>query len=341
MTEVLGKRNKSASLGDKVVKKVKGKKNQDAPADSNTFDEVNEELIPTKTKKVNKKKVRDPSTEPEEFDNNDDINNAEEEGVVEVEEEEEEEKTNASQGKKVHLTLDQIEARIKELQEKVDELSGPENAKKRKRVYARLIQLKKAAANPDLAVDPVEEQQRVQEDKQRRIQKKIDKAKRQRKENSKSQKKKNYYCIICKNRGHVAENCLENKKDTTMVQELQKHICFNCGSSEHSLHTCPKPRGQTLEFATCFFCKERGHLSRDCPKNEEGIYHKGGSCFQCGSKRHLAKECPYRGQNRTNEEGFSGFNKNERNQNNQNGGEDDHYEDQANENDIFSEGEDN
>lgn len=28
------------------------------------------------------------------------------------------------------------------------------------------------------------------------------------------------------------------------------------------------------KYASCFICKERGHLSKDCPKNAHGIYPK-------------------------------------------------------------------
>lgn len=28
------------------------------------------------------------------------------------------------------------------------------------------------------------------------------------------------------------------------------------------------------KFASCFICKGRGHLSKDCPKNAHGIYPK-------------------------------------------------------------------
>jgi len=148
---------------------------------------------------------------------------------------------------------------------------------------------------------------------------------------SKTQRHKHDYCIICKTQGHVAEDCREGKTDPSMAQELGRHMCFNCGKTDHSIHTCPEERGRTLKFATCFYCKEKGHLSRDCPQNEQGIYHKGGSCFECGSKRHLAKECPIRNGTAdvkiTNERDR----KSHKIQNN-----DEDYEDQADENDIFS-----
>ena len=73
------------------------------------------------------------------------------------------------QAKKVYLSTDEIPRRIKELQQRVEELAGPENANKRKRVLQRLTQLKKAAGNPEeLLVDPDEELKRVALEKDRR-----------------------------------------------------------------------------------------------------------------------------------------------------------------------------
>ncbi|KAF5191747.1 Zinc finger cchc domain-containing protein, partial [Thalictrum thalictroides] len=46
------------------------------------------------------------------------------------------------------------------------------------------------------------------------------------------------------------------------------------------------------KFASCFICNERGHLSKNCPKNTHGIYPKGGSCKVCGGVTHLARDCP-------------------------------------------------
>jgi len=320
MTEILGKRS-AGLLSDKVTKKIKG---QSAP--SKTSDNIFEDQDPEETNNKKSIKQRKKQSQP----NNSSENDVHEEGV----------NTKAmndkGKGKKVYLKPHQIEAKIKELQQRVDELSGPENFSKRKRIYQRLIQLKKALANPEeLLIDPEEELRRVAEDKQRRIQKKIDKARRQKKANSKTQRHKHDYCIICKTQGHVAEDCREGKSDPSLAQELGRHICFNCGKADHSLKDCPDEKGQYLSFATCFYCKEKGHLSRDCPQNEQGIYHKGGSCFECGSKRHLAKECPIRNGltngNITNEQ-------ERKSQKIQNDDEED-YEEQADENDIFSDNE--
>lgn len=36
---------------------------------------------------------------------------------------------------------------------------------------------------------------------------------------------------------------------------------------------------QGFPYATCFVCKQQGHLSRDCDKNANGIYPDGGFFF--------------------------------------------------------------
>jgi len=335
MTEVLGKRSKGANLSDKVSKKVKSKVAAEPPkiAEQESYEEEVQPTISQKTQKKQKVKTLPEEKAPKQ-----------KKQVAQVEEQEEEaeevEEANAKgPGKKVHLKPEQILEKIKELQQKVDELTGPENANKRKRAYQRLTQLKKASANPEeFAVDPEEELKKAAEDKKRRVQKKIDKARRQKKANTKTQRHKHDYCIICKTQGHIAEDCREGKAEPELAQELAKNVCFNCGKEGHGLYQCPLPRSQTLAFATCFYCKEKGHLSRDCPNNEQGIYHKGGSCFECGSKRHLAKECPHRlgkvGHTITNENYQQGRNQNYDNQDEGQG----YQEDYADENDIFSDG---
>lgn len=50
-----------------------------------------------------------------------------------------------------------------------------------------------------------------------------------------------------------------------------------------------------MTFAICFICNESGHLSKDCPRNENGIYPYGGGCYFCGSKMHKKADCPDKG----------------------------------------------
>jgi hypothetical protein len=73
-------------------------------------------------------------------------------------------------------------------------------------------------------------------------------------------------------------------------------ICFNCGSADHALRACPVPRSEKgiLKYASCFVCKAMGHLSRDCPKNLNGLYPQGGCCHICRQTTHLVRDCPQR-----------------------------------------------
>lgn len=56
-------------------------------------------------------------------------------------------------------------------------------------------------------------------------------------------------------------------------------ICFKCGSTEHTHFECKVVRGMDYNFATCFICKEQGHIAKQCPDNQRGLYPKGGKKF--------------------------------------------------------------
>ncbi len=109
-------------------------------------------------------------------------------------------------------------------------------------------------------------------------------------------------CLGCRKRGHFLKDCpkVVGNASMPMFDAPQKGqlICFNCGSTEHALRACEKPKRQDgyLPFASCFLCKEKGHIARDCPNNTHGIYAKGGCCHVCGSTIHLARDCPERSQ---------------------------------------------
>lgn len=74
-------------------------------------------------------------------------------------------------------------------------------------------------------------------------------------------------CLGCRVKGHFLKDCPNAQ---TLASSKTRLICFNCGSADHPLRGCPEPRGATLPFATCFICKEIGHISRDCTKNDHG-----------------------------------------------------------------------
>ena len=197
--------------------------------------------------------------------------------------------------KKFHLNLEEAENKIAKLEEEIKSLEGPNNANKRKRVYQKVVKLKQALQNPEeFVVNPQQEQEKVQKDKERRTKKKLEKSQKLKEEQEKTKsKKKHTICNICKKRGHTAIDCRE-AGDGAIKYNISSSICYKCGSKKHTLKDCTQKGDSDLKFATCFFCKQSGHISRDCPQNEQGIYFKGGSCFGCGSTRHLAKECPVR-----------------------------------------------
>lgn len=88
-------------------------------------------------------------------------------------------------------------------------------------------------------------------------------------------------CLKCRKRGHSVKYCPAGTES----------ICYNCGSHEHTLKMCREPRTRGLPFASCFICKGQGHLAGQCPKNDKGIYPRGGGCRFCGSNQHLARDC--------------------------------------------------
>lgn len=95
-------------------------------------------------------------------------------------------------------------------------------------------------------------------------------------------------CLGCRKPGHILKYCPEAVKEVG--------ICFNCGSTDHTLKNCSArrdPKG-TLKFAKCFVCNGTGHIAKDCAENANGLYPKGGCCHICLQKTHLAKDCPER-----------------------------------------------
>ncbi|KAA0203493.1 hypothetical protein HAZT_HAZT010343 [Hyalella azteca] len=64
---------------------------------------------------------------------------------------------------------------------------------------------------------------------------------------------------------------------------------MSCGSLEHQSDTCSEAQ---FSYATCFICRQKGHISRECPKNTKGLYPHGGGCTLCDSNQHLIKDCP-------------------------------------------------
>lgn len=117
-------------------------------------------------------------------------------------------------------------------------------------------------------------------------QKKRSEHRRQKRESTRNKGK---VCFNCRLEGHRAQDCPEatQRGDTT-----SKQICYRCGKSDHSLKQCRLHPSKGLPYAQCFVCKEKGHITSNCPTNGNGIYPEGGNCKICRSVEHLAKDCP-------------------------------------------------
>ena len=70
-------------------------------------------------------------------------------------------------------------------------------------------------------------------------------------------------CLGCRKRGHFLKDCPKLAGGPMFDAPQQGQlVCFNCGSNEHALRACEKPRRQDgyLPFASCFLCKEKRTL---------------------------------------------------------------------------------
>ena len=105
----------------------------------------------------------------------------------------------------------------------------------------------------------------------------------------KRERNRNITCFQCRQPGHTAMECGTGGT---------KECCYKCGEMTHSLKECTKynPKiplqEQDLPYATCFVCKQIGHLASQCTRNEKGIYVNGGCCHKCGSNLHRSTACP-------------------------------------------------
>lgn len=98
-------------------------------------------------------------------------------------------------------------------------------------------------------------------------------------------------CYNCRKGGHVLSDCPE-LKEKIPGGNVADGVCFKCGSTEHRQFECKVQREKEFRFATCFICKEPGHIARQCPDNPKGLYPNGGNCKLCGDVTHLRKDCP-------------------------------------------------
>lgn len=174
-----------------------------------------------------------------------------------------------------------LESRLNEYQAKLKEvacspLDDMEKNKKKKYIKEKIRKLKKNINSED-NIKYMTKMKKQSIRKLKGVLKKLQEVKK--KENVKK-----LVCFVCRQKGHTSAECKEQKNSK---------ICFNCGSTDHSVHTCPKDVDYSnMPFASCFICGEKGHLSSKCEKSDKGIYVHGGNCHICKSNQHLAKNCP-------------------------------------------------
>ncbi|XP_026495751.2 zinc finger CCHC domain-containing protein 9-like [Vanessa tameamea] len=139
----------------------------------------------------------------------------------------------------------------------------------------RLEELKKNMIKKGI---PKSEVQRTMKLERRRAEKALARVKRE-------------VCYNCRKGGHNLSDCPDLKANIPGVDSAEG-VCFKCGSTEHRQFECKVQRDKEFRFATCFICKESGHIARQCPDNPKGLYPNGGCCKLCGDVTHLRKDCP-------------------------------------------------
>ncbi|CAG9564548.1 unnamed protein product [Danaus chrysippus] len=139
----------------------------------------------------------------------------------------------------------------------------------------RLEELKKSMIQKGI---PKSEVQRTMKLERRRAEKALARVKRE-------------VCYNCRKGGHNLSDCPDLKSHIPGVDSAEG-VCFKCGSTEHRQFECKVQKDKEFRFATCFICKEPGHIARQCPDNPKGLYPNGGSCKLCGDVTHLRKDCP-------------------------------------------------
>ncbi|PZC78461.1 hypothetical protein B5X24_HaOG202126 [Helicoverpa armigera] len=272
----------TTETNESTVKKPKKKKNKNSQStpDTQNVEKTTNVTENTEGGKKNKKKKNKQNKTSEESTDNPKDNNT---NSVESNEIPKNNQTKAKNKKNKKL-IDGKPVRRKEINDRSFQLI----------VHGKEIELVRFDGFPVMKKDA----ERLQELKTNMIKKGIPKSEVQRTmklERRRAEKAlarmKREVCYNCRKGGHVLSDCPELKSKIPGA-DTAEGVCFKCGSTEHRQFECKVQRDKEFRFATCFICKEPGHIARQCPDNPKGLYPNGGSCKLCGDVTHLRKDCP-------------------------------------------------
>ena len=97
-------------------------------------------------------------------------------------------------------------------------------------------------------------------------------------------KVKCYYS--CEEDGHLSRNC-PNKKPRSPTNVVEYH---GQKYEEMMAKTIPMEEKRDMSTVFCYYCRETGHFTDECPEKKKGLSHI--QCYKCKNMGHYISGCP-------------------------------------------------